>query len=154
MRIDSDRAHAYEYIGRRGGRACATDAVGQCVSDGRHDPRSVVRPLNRVRPRRHPCGNPWRCSISRGAVDRPRRDRLGASARGYRLLTGYRGRPAVDLKAIEEVLLRMSQLVEAIPEISELDLNPIFALPEGKGCRIVDARIRIGKILPTDAGEF
>ncbi|MDH4328532.1 MAG: acetate--CoA ligase family protein, partial [Nitrospira sp.] len=69
--------------------------------------------------------------------------RLGASAREYRLLTGYRGRPAVDLKAIEEVLLRMSQLVEAIPEISEIDLNPIFALPEDQGCRIVDARIRI-----------
>jgi len=37
----------------------------------------------------------------------------------------------------------MSQLVEAIPEISEIDLNPIFALPEDQGCRIVDARIRI-----------
>jgi acyl-CoA synthetase (NDP forming) len=63
--------------------------------------------------------------------------------KGCRLLTGYRGRPAVDLKAIEDVLLRISHLVKAIPEISELDLNPIFALPEGQGCRIVDARIRI-----------
>lgn len=62
---------------------------------------------------------------------------------GYRLLTGYRGQPAVDLKAIEEVLLRVSRMVEEICEISELDLNPIFALPEGQGCRIVDARIRI-----------
>lgn len=74
--------------------------------------------------------------------------------KGYRLLTGYRGRPAVDLKAIEEVLLRVSRMVEEIPEISELDLNPVFALPEGHGCRIVDARIRIEKILPTDAEEF
>jgi acyl-CoA synthetase (NDP forming) len=63
--------------------------------------------------------------------------------KGYRLLTGYRGQPAVDLKAIEEVLLRISQLADAIPEISELDLNPIFALPEGQGCKIVDARIRV-----------
>jgi acetyl coenzyme A synthetase (ADP forming)-like protein len=63
--------------------------------------------------------------------------------KGYRLLTGYRGQPAVDLKAIEEVLLRISHLADAVPEISELDLNPIFALPEGQGCRIVDARIRI-----------
>jgi hypothetical protein len=62
---------------------------------------------------------------------------------GYRLLTGYRGQPAVDLKAIEDVLLRISHLAEAIPEISEIDLNPIFALPEGQGCQIVDARIRI-----------
>lgn len=63
--------------------------------------------------------------------------------KGYRLLTGYRGQPAVDLNAVDDVLLRISHLVEAIPEISELDLNPVFAMPEGQGCRIVDARIRI-----------
>ena len=63
--------------------------------------------------------------------------------KGYRLLTGYRGQPAVNLNAIENVLLRISHLVEAIPEISEIDLNPIFALPEGHGCKIADARIRI-----------
>jgi acyl-CoA synthetase (NDP forming) len=63
--------------------------------------------------------------------------------KGYRLLTGYRGQPAVDLNAIEDVLLRISHLVEAIPEISEIDLNPIFALPEGHGSKIADARIRI-----------
>lgn len=63
--------------------------------------------------------------------------------KGYRLLTGYRGQPVVDLKAIEGVLLRVSQLVEVIPEINEIDLNPVFALPEGQGCKIVDARIRI-----------
>ena len=65
--------------------------------------------------------------------------------KGSRLLTGYRGHPAVDLKALEGVLLRISHLAEAIPEISELDLNPIFALPPGQGCRIVDARIWVGQ---------
>ncbi|MEK7237239.1 MAG: acetate--CoA ligase family protein, partial [Nitrospirota bacterium] len=63
--------------------------------------------------------------------------------KGYRLLQGYRGHPAADVAAIEEVLLRLSRLVEEIPEISELDLNPIFALPPGRGCKIVDARIRV-----------
>ncbi len=63
--------------------------------------------------------------------------------KGYRLLQSYRGQPAVDLKAIQDVLLRISHLAEAIPEISELDVNPIFALPEGQGGRIVDARIRV-----------
>ncbi|NGZ94985.1 MAG: GNAT family N-acetyltransferase [Nitrospira sp. WS110] len=63
--------------------------------------------------------------------------------KGYRLLTGYRGQPAVDLKAIEDVLLRISHLAEAIPEMSELDLNPIFALREGQGCQIMDARIQV-----------
>ncbi|HEX6531615.1 MAG TPA: acetate--CoA ligase family protein, partial [Nitrospira sp.] len=63
--------------------------------------------------------------------------------KGYRLLSGYRGHAAADIEAIEDVLLRISRLVEEIPEISEVDLNPIFALPPGQGCRIVDARIRL-----------
>jgi acyl-CoA synthetase (NDP forming) len=67
--------------------------------------------------------------------------------KGYRLLQGYRGHPAADVEAIEEVLLRLSRLVEEIPEIRELDLNPIFALPPGQGCRIVDARIRVDKLI-------
>jgi acyl-CoA synthetase (NDP forming) len=63
--------------------------------------------------------------------------------KGSRLLEGYRGQPAADKAALEEALLRISRLVEEIPEILELDLNPIFALPAGQGCRIVDARIRV-----------
>jgi acetyl coenzyme A synthetase (ADP forming)-like protein len=70
--------------------------------------------------------------------------------KGYRLLQGYRGHPAADVEAIEEVLLRISRLVEEIPDISELDLNPIFALPPGQGCRIVDARIRVELCAPLD----
>jgi acetyl coenzyme A synthetase (ADP forming)-like protein len=65
------------------------------------------------------------------------------SIRGYRLLEGYRGHPPADLAAIEELLLRVARLVEEIPDISELDLNPVIALPPGQGCWIVDARIRV-----------
>ena len=68
------------------------------------------------------------------------------SIKGYRLLQGYRGHPPCDVDAIQELLLRLSRLVEEVPEIVELDLNPIFAMPPGQGCRIVDARIRVGKI--------
>ena len=63
--------------------------------------------------------------------------------RGYRLLEGYRGHPPADVNAIEEVLLRVSRMVEDIPEIRELDLNPIFALPPGQGCSAADVRIRV-----------
>jgi acetyl coenzyme A synthetase (ADP forming)-like protein len=63
--------------------------------------------------------------------------------KGYKLLQGYRGQMPVDQKAIEELLLRISRLVEEVPEISELDLNPIFALPSGQGCTIADARIHV-----------
>jgi acetyl coenzyme A synthetase (ADP forming)-like protein len=65
------------------------------------------------------------------------------SIRGYRLLAGYRGHPKADTAALEETLLRVSRLVEEIPVIRELDLNPIFALPPGQGCVIADARIRV-----------
>lgn len=64
--------------------------------------------------------------------------------KGWRLLEGYRGGAPADVKAIESLLLRLSQLVESVPEIAELDLNPVFALPPGQGCRIADARIRVG----------
>jgi len=63
--------------------------------------------------------------------------------RGYRLLQGYRGHPPADVEAIENLLLRLSRLVEEIPEIQEVDLNPVFALPPGQGCRIADARVRM-----------
>jgi acetyl coenzyme A synthetase (ADP forming)-like protein len=70
---------------------------------------------------------------------------MTASIRGRRLLEGYRGQPAADVPAIQEVLLRVSRLVEEIAEIRELDMNPIIALPAGEGCRIVDARIQVGR---------
>jgi acetate---CoA ligase (ADP-forming) len=63
--------------------------------------------------------------------------------KGYRLLEGYRGHPPADVHAITDILLRVSRLVEEVPEITELDLNPIMALAPGQGCRIVDARIRV-----------
>jgi len=65
--------------------------------------------------------------------------------RGFSLLTGYRNQQPADTQALEEVLLRISRLVEEIPEIYELELNPIFALPPGEGCRIVDARIGVSR---------
>jgi acyl-CoA synthetase (NDP forming) len=63
--------------------------------------------------------------------------------RGYVLLEGYRGHPPADVDALEQALLRISRLVEAVPEIGEIDLNPIFALAPGDGYRIVDARVML-----------
>jgi len=66
--------------------------------------------------------------------------------RGFRLLQGYRGHPPADVEAIEDILLRVARLVEEVPEIAELDLNPVIALPPGQGCWIVDSRIRLEAI--------
>jgi acetyl coenzyme A synthetase (ADP forming)-like protein len=70
-------------------------------------------------------------------------DDLLHGIKGFRLLEGYRGHSAADLDALREALLRLSRLAVEVPEIVELDLNPVIALPPGHGCRIVDARIRV-----------
>jgi hypothetical protein len=41
------------------------------------------------------------------------------------------------------LLLRVSRLAVEVPEIVELDLNPVMAMSPGHGCRIVDARIKV-----------
>lgn len=63
--------------------------------------------------------------------------------RGYRLLEGYRGHPPADVAALEDMLLRVSRLVEEVPYIQEMDMNPVLAMPPGQGCRVIDARILV-----------
>jgi acyl-CoA synthetase (NDP forming) len=63
--------------------------------------------------------------------------------RGYPLLTGHRGAPPADLDAVRELLLRVSQLAQDVPEISELDLNPVIVRGAGQGVCAVDARVRV-----------
>jgi acetyl coenzyme A synthetase (ADP forming)-like protein len=63
------------------------------------------------------------------------------SLKTFPLLDGYRGAARCDLAAIEDVLLRVGALVEAHPEIAELDCNPLIAGPQG--ALIVDARVRV-----------
>ena len=64
----------------------------------------------------------------------------------YPLLTGFRGSPPVDVAALEQGLLRVSAMVEDLPQIAELDCNP-FVVHEG-GATILDARIRVTAIEP------
>ncbi|KYK31325.1 MAG: acetate--CoA ligase family protein [Theionarchaea archaeon] len=58
--------------------------------------------------------------------------------KGYPVLTGVRGQPPKDIKAIVDALVKVSQMVEDNPEIRELDLNPIFVYEEG--LTVIDAR--------------
>jgi acyl-CoA synthetase (NDP forming) len=67
-----------------------------------------------------------------------------ASLRAARLLDGYRGTPPGDRAAFVDVIRRISALVEVVPELRELDLNPVKVLPPGEGAIVVDARIRVG----------
>jgi acyl-CoA synthetase (NDP forming) len=66
-------------------------------------------------------------------------DRLRAA----RLLAGYRGQPPADRAALVDVVRRVSALVEIVPEISELDLNPVAVQAVGEGAVVLDARVRL-----------
>ena len=57
------------------------------------------------------------------------------------LLTGYRGTPSMDTDALEQLLLRVAQLAEDFPELSELDLNPVVAVPSG--VTALDVKLRL-----------
>jgi acetyl coenzyme A synthetase (ADP forming)-like protein len=63
--------------------------------------------------------------------------------KGSKLLDGYRGHPPADRDALCDLLLRVSRLVDNVPEIKEIDFNPIKAFPPGEGYRIIDTRIRV-----------
>jgi acetyl coenzyme A synthetase (ADP forming)-like protein len=68
------------------------------------------------------------------------------SLRTYPLLTGFRGSPACDVGALQDALLRVSALVEDLPQIAELDLNPIMV--HRTGAAVVDARVRVAPSAP------
>jgi acetyl coenzyme A synthetase (ADP forming)-like protein len=66
-----------------------------------------------------------------------------SEVKSARLLEGYRGSEPGDIEALHETLLRVSALIEDLPEVAEMDLNPVKVLPPGEGVRVVDLRIRI-----------
>ena len=61
--------------------------------------------------------------------------------KGARLLTGFRGTPAIDLGAVAEIVSRLGQLARAHPEVAEIDVNPVVAYGEQEGAIAVDALI-------------
>ena len=72
--------------------------------------------------------------------------RMVRSLKTFPLLDGYRGAARADVGALENVLLRVSALVEAHQEVAEMDLNPLIVHPAG--AVVVDARIRLEPGVP------
>lgn len=68
--------------------------------------------------------------------------------KGYKLLEGYRNQPEGDMAGLESALLRVSGLISAIPELVEMDLNPVKVLAPGDGVCVVDGRMRIEPVPP------
>jgi acetyltransferase len=69
-----------------------------------------------------------------------------------RLLKGFRGTPAANLDAVHGVLVAVSQLLADMPQISELDINPLIA--DEQGVMALDARIRVSAAAPGGALNF
>jgi acetyl coenzyme A synthetase (ADP forming)-like protein len=69
--------------------------------------------------------------------------------RSYPLLEGYRNAPEGDIAALEATLQQVSALISVIPELIEMDLNPVKVLEPGEGVCVVDARMRIGAVSPS-----
>ena len=67
------------------------------------------------------------------------------AVKAYQLLEGWRGSRRADIPSIEELLLRISALVENHPQVLEMDLNPVKVLSDGNGYLVVDGRILVSK---------
>jgi acetate---CoA ligase (ADP-forming) len=70
-------------------------------------------------------------------------EELVSTGKAGRLVAGFRGAPPADAAALADLLLRLSRLAEELPEVAELDLNPVLALTDG--CVAVDARVRVAR---------
>jgi len=78
-----------------------------------------------------------RCPITRSEAQA-----MIAEVKGARLLQGFRGRPAADLEALEDTLVRVSYFAMHIEgHLAELDINPLMVLPAGQGVKAVDALV-------------
>jgi acetate---CoA ligase (ADP-forming) len=62
------------------------------------------------------------------------------------LLGGYRGSPPADVTALKDLLFRINAMVEDLPEVAELDLNPVFVREEGLGVKAADVRLKLAPV--------
>ncbi|MGA8499651.1 MAG: acetate--CoA ligase family protein, partial [Xanthobacteraceae bacterium] len=78
-----------------------------------------------------------RCPITRAEAQA-----MITQVKGARLLQGFRGRPAADLAALVDTLVRVSHLAMHMEgHLAELDINPLMVLPSGHGVKAVDALV-------------
>lgn len=69
-----------------------------------------------------------------------------------RLLAGYRDHPPARLDAIADTLVALSRMLADLPELAELDINPLWA--DGDGVLALDARVRLSRDMPAGAANF
>ncbi len=81
-------------------------------------------------------------ALRRCPVTRTEAEAMIAEVKGARLLRGFRGRPAADVEALADTLVRVSAFAMHVEgELAELDINPLMVLPAGRGVKAVDALV-------------
>jgi acetate---CoA ligase (ADP-forming) len=81
-------------------------------------------------------------ALRRCPITRLEAQAMIAEVNGVRLLQGFRRRPAADLEALADTLVRMSHLAMHLEgHLAELDINPLMVLPSGQGVKAVDALV-------------
>lgn len=83
-------------------------------------------------------------------VTRADAERALRSLRVWPLLSGFRGLPPVDLDALLSLVVSVGALADEVPEVAELDLNPVMAAPDG--AHLVDVKVRLAPGATVDAG--
>lgn len=83
--------------------------------------------------------------LTRGDASRALR-----SLRSWPLLEGYRGSNRVDVAALERLVVALGVLATDVPEVAELDLNPVLVTPDG--CSLLDVKVRLATASLLDAG--
>ena len=86
---------------------------------------------------------PLNVSLARALVQR---------TRVAKLLMGFRDTPAADQESLHAVLVAVSQLLADVPQVAELDINPLLVNHEG--AIALDARIRVSNVAPAGAQNF
>ncbi|MEM1623010.1 MAG: acetate--CoA ligase family protein [Sulfolobales archaeon] len=66
--------------------------------------------------------------------------------RASSILQGYRGAPPRDRKAIIDLIIKVGRIMDEVPEVTDIDLNPVMVFPEGRGAKIADARILVKRV--------
>ena len=80
-----------------------------------------------------------------GNADAKRRfSKPSVSSASAKLLAGVRGAPPVDIDAVVQAVLAIGRLMQTVPEITEIDVNPLMAHAKGQGATALDALIVTG----------
>ncbi len=85
-------------------------------------------------------------------IDEKEAEKMLTQIKAFKQLKGFRGQPELDIKALTEVISKISHMLVELEDIGEIDLNPVIVHEAGKGISIVDARIILKRETPADCG--